>query len=649
MNRKIIQSLLLPLCLAGLPASGANHVVQVGEKIQDAITAAASGDVVIVRDGLHIDQGYMVIDKPIRLVREKGATVTIRGTSLTFRDLNNSTVLRDFRIENPLTIVNCKQFGIEDVDLSINSNPRYGNVTITNSNVIIRSSKIRNFGGDMDDSSVEIIDSQITYDISGDRNNLQVVNSTFRHSEQTDSNSTFVKSTSTEVGNFTRGSFVSHGSTFGGVVTFTSCDWASHGTTFQSNLTSNNSHTKLLRSHVLGTLTHQHKMAGTSPDYALDCVVFQSSVNALISVAKRTWVTYSSVGQATIGADTEEAYFTGNTLVDKVTIESSKLELEMFNNAYNPVVESYVDAIFLSSSDSRNAQFNTDTGNRSWYTAKTYYFKSGTKLPVVTNQIYRGSYGNTFCYAQFFYTDGTNARSNTATDQDTSWNGRAYFNPYANKEVTKLLFKLRNDNNSGRGHERKSFCTVSNPLIHIRQAKSVRFINNSGLTVAIENNFGGTSEIRGNIFYNSGNKWNENINDETVNLRRWAISAPVPGISQDNYFQRTGGYGYVTGGINNDLNVVVADPGFVYARAGNYALKSDSMLKDKGPADPQFNDHDGSRNDIGQYGGHAYDVNGTTSVNPVVLSGTQNIFRMRVGETSPIQIKARAAVATPAQ
>ena len=36
MNRKIIQSLLLPLCLAGLPASGANHVVQVGEKIQDA-------------------------------------------------------------------------------------------------------------------------------------------------------------------------------------------------------------------------------------------------------------------------------------------------------------------------------------------------------------------------------------------------------------------------------------------------------------------------------------------------------------------------------------------------------------------------------------------------------------------------------------
>ena len=64
----------------------------------------------------------------------------------------------------------------------------------------------------------------------------------------------------------------------------------------------------------------------------------------LSSLAKRTWVTYSNIGQATIGADTEEAYFTGNTLVDKVTIESSKLELDILNNAYNPVVDSYVDA-----------------------------------------------------------------------------------------------------------------------------------------------------------------------------------------------------------------------------------------------------------------------------------------------------------------
>ena len=103
-----------------------------------------------------------------------------------------------------------------------------------------------------------------------------------------------------------------------------------------------------------------------------------------------------------------------------------------------------------------------------------------------------------------------------------------------------------------------------------------------------------------------------------------------------------------TGGINNDLNIVGGDPGFVDAGNGNFALRADSRLKDKGPIEPQFNDHDGSRNDIGHFGGHAYDVNGTTSVNPVVLSGTQNIFRMRLGEDNPIIIKARAAVATPA-
>ena len=629
MNRKIIQSLLLPLCLAGLPASGANHVVQVGEKIQDAINAAASGDVVIVRDGLHIDQGVMMIDKPIRLVREKGATVTIRGTSLTFRDLNNSTVLRDFRIENPLTIENCKQFGIEDLDLQ--------NVTITNSNVIIRSSQIRH--GDMDDSTIEIIDSQISYDINGDRNNLQVVNSTFRQSAQTDSNSTFVKSTSTAVGNFTRGNFVSHGSTFGGVVTFTSCDWSSHGTTFRSNLTSNNSHTKLLRSHVVGTLSHQHKMAGTSPDYALDCVVFQSSVNILSSLAKRTWVTYSSIGKATIGADTEEAYFTGNSLfTDGITVDSTSLELIVNNNGRTH----HLPTILTGGDPARQVKTTHSSHGTSYHVFKDFTFAPDTFLHTVSNQIYNehsGTQYETDCYMRFTYSDGTELNSNTNTQTRPEWVTKTYFNPYPFKEVTgmKVFLKQRDYYNSTEAYERNTFSGGTDPsVITVTHAKKVEIFNNSFVRVVIAGNFGGTSEIRGNLFWNADNSWPYH-----------AISAPAPGISQDNYFQKSSRT--ATGGINNDFNIVGGDPGFVDATAGNYALNSNSILKDKGPADPQFNDHDGSRNDIGQYGGHMYDVNGTTSVNPVVLSGTQNIFRMRVGENTPIQIKARAAVATPAQ
>ena len=50
---------------------GANHVVQVGEKIQDKVVGAASGDVVIIRGGTFPEQDVNVT-QPIRLVRRKG-------------------------------------------------------------------------------------------------------------------------------------------------------------------------------------------------------------------------------------------------------------------------------------------------------------------------------------------------------------------------------------------------------------------------------------------------------------------------------------------------------------------------------------------------------------------------------------------------
>jgi hypothetical protein len=101
----------------------------------------------------------------------------------------------------------------------------------------------------------------------------------------------------------------------------------------------------------------------------------------------------------------------------------------------------------------------------------------------------------------------------------------------------------------------------------------------------------------------------------------------------------------VTGGIAHFDNILGGDPKIDGTHS---TLLPGSPLIDAGPEEPQFNDHDGSRNDISFKGGHAYDPTGTSSVNPVVLSGTQNIIRMNVGAATPIQIKARAAVATPA-
>ena len=72
--------------------------------------------------------------------------------------------------------------------------------------------------------------------------------------------------------------------------------------------------------------------------------------------------------------------------------------------------------------------------------------------------------------------------------------------------------------------------------------------------------------------------------------------------------------GTVTGNENLD-----ADPKFTDFANGDYTLASDSPCIDKGPPDPQYNDRDGSRNDIGMFGGHNFIPDGRTTNKPIVL------------------------------
>ena len=51
----------------------------------------------------------------------------------------------------------------------------------------------------------------------------------------------------------------------------------------------------------------------------------------------------------------------------------------------------------------------------------------------------------------------------------------------------------------------------------------------------------------------------------------------------------------------------------------DYSLASDSPCIDAGPPDPQYNDRDGSRNDIGMFGGHNFIPDGRTTNKPIVL------------------------------
>ena len=71
-----------------------------------------------------------------------------------------------------------------------------------------------------------------------------------------------------------------------------------------------------------------------------------------------------------------------------------------------------------------------------------------------------------------------------------------------------------------------------------------------------------------------------------------------------------------TGGVVGVDNIAEAiDPKL----NSDFTLFSTSPCIDKGPPDPQYNDRDGSRNDIGMFGGHNFIPNGRTTEKPIVL------------------------------
>jgi hypothetical protein len=75
----------------------------------------------------------------------------------------------------------------------------------------------------------------------------------------------------------------------------------------------------------------------------------------------------------------------------------------------------------------------------------------------------------------------------------------------------------------------------------------------------------------------------------------------------------------LTKGSGSLSNSIFSDPKFVNWENGNYQLQSNSPCINAGPPDPQYNDRDGSRNDIGMFGGHNFIPDGRTTNKPIVL------------------------------
>jgi hypothetical protein len=76
---------------------------------------------------------------------------------------------------------------------------------------------------------------------------------------------------------------------------------------------------------------------------------------------------------------------------------------------------------------------------------------------------------------------------------------------------------------------------------------------------------------------------------------------------------------YVRGGAVN-TDPIIGDPKFTDLANGDFTLASDSPAKNAGPPASSYNDRDGSRNDVGRYGGHNFIPNGRTTDKPIVLS-----------------------------
>ena len=103
------------------------------------------------------------------------------------------------------------------------------------------------------------------------------------------------------------------------------------------------------------------------------------------------------------------------------------------------------------------------------------------------------------------------------------------------------------------------------------------------------------------------------------------VYAPPSTILKNNFLWKnpTEVNDYTNGGVDGSENIKEDNASalvFVDMAAGDFTPHPSSALINGGPTDLQFTDRDGSRNDIGMFGGHDYIPNGRNSTKPVVIS-----------------------------
>jgi hypothetical protein len=175
------------------------------------------------------------------------------------------------------------------------------------------------------------------------------------------------------------------------------------------------------------------------------------------------------------------------------------------------------------------------------------------------------------------------------------------------------------------------------------------FIDNIGIRV----NSGARLEAHNNVFYQMANSYgsaNGNscgvlldgnagsaiVANLFLSTGRWFVYGPLS-MNTALYNNSTVNYG---GGIVPQ-NTLTTDP--LVVDTMNFVLGASSPARDAGNPDPRYNDIDGTRNDMGIYGGPFYDPEGRSGSKPVVLKSELNNTQFVRGELSSLKLKATGA------
>ncbi len=144
---------------------------------------------------------------------------------------------------------------------------------------------------------------------------------------------------------------------------------------------------------------------------------------------------------------------------------------------------------------------------------------------------------------------------------------------------------------------------VNNYIYDCRDSRTGGTNINCGMGIFVKIDKGTT--IMGNII--------KSCYDNTTNKTSGNSMVYAPNSVNLSY-NNLHGSNQVGGGVIN-VSAINANPNL----NSDYSLRSDSPCINKGSPDARFNDRDGSRNDIGMFGGHNFIPNGKTTNKPIVL------------------------------